>query len=184
MFGDLKHFTNIRRTSTRTLQSFPQTSRSKHHHIMWRLPFSDFIPINAHTLTFIFRSFLFLFCATFRLRFSLSGAADVSKLPTCLKCFTFTSFRRLSCRSTSNGVYRFAPGILYFEWSEHEMMQGERCVVNLNRDVCRCSQRVVHCPFAFSTHFCICVLFAVVCPAVFLHYVCHLHQAALTSLGC
>lgn len=54
--------------------------------------------------------------------------------------FTFTSFMRLSCCSTtSNGVYCSARRILHFEWSEHEMMQGERCVVNLNRDVCWCS---------------------------------------------
>lgn len=85
--------------------------------------------------------------------------------------FTFSSFRRLSCRSTSNGVYRSAPGILYFEWSEHEMMQGGRCVVNLNRDVCRCSQRAVHCPFAFRTHFCICLLFTYVLLGFFALYV-------------
>lgn len=81
-----------------------------------------------------------LFCATFRLCLSLSDARDVSKLPPRFTFFTFTSSMRLSCCSTtSNGVYCSALGNLCFEWSEHEMMQGQRCVGNLNRDVCRCS---------------------------------------------
>lgn len=32
----------------------------------------------------------------------------------------------------------FCPGDFYSEWSEHEMMQGDTCMVNLNWEVCRC----------------------------------------------
>lgn len=160
---DLTHFTNIqRKKSAEPAPQLPPESCSRfltdhrastnlsfqttHHHILRRLPFSEekktapFPSTPTPQKHSVFRSFLPPFCATFRLSFSLSGAPHVSKLPLCLKFFTFTSFMRLSCCSTaSNGVYCSAQGILYFEWSEHEMMQGERCVVNLKRDVSRYS---------------------------------------------
>lgn len=102
-------------------------------------------------------------------RFGLCGAPGVLRVPTCLRnLFTFTSFRRLSCRSTSNAVYHSALGILHFEWSDHEMMQGERCQLNLNGDVCvgaACCG--AHCPFAFRARLCTCVPMAVLCSAVF-----------------
>lgn len=86
-----------------------------------------------HTLHFWL--FFTLFCAAFRYCFNLSAVPNVSKHIAFLK---FTSFMRLGCSSaTSNAVYCSARGLLYFEWSKHEMMIAGGCAVNLNWDVCR-----------------------------------------------
>lgn len=82
--------------------------------------------------------FFTLFCAAFRYCFNLSAVPNVSKHIAFLKFFKSTSFMRLGCSSaTSNAVYCSARGLLYFEWSKHEMMIAGGCAVNLNWDVCR-----------------------------------------------
>lgn len=89
-----------------------------------------------HTIHFWL--FFTLFCAAFRYCFNLSAVPNVSKHIAFLKFFEFTSFMRLGCSSaTSNAVYCSARGLLYFEWSKHEMMIAGGCAVNLNWDVCR-----------------------------------------------
>lgn len=89
-----------------------------------------------HTIHFWL--FFTLFCAAFRYCFNLSAVPNVSKHIAFLKIFEFTSFMRLGCSSaTSNAVYCSARGLLYFEWSKHEMMIAGGCAVNLNWDVCR-----------------------------------------------
>lgn len=95
--------------------------------------------------------FFTLFCAAFRYCFNLSAVPNVSKHIAFLKFFKSTSFMRLGCSSaTSNAVYCSARGLLYFEWSKHEMMIAGGCAGNLNWDVCRYILTYPLCIFALS----------------------------------
>lgn len=154
---DVTHFKKIEQKSTRTtksLQNLPiiphwslhrplisppppstatSASLSSKKKKQKRLHFHQHPQLTVH-----FWLFFTLFCAAFRYCFNLSAVPNVSKHIAFLKFFKFTSFMRLGCSSaTSNAVYCSARGLLYFEWSKHEMMIAGGCAVNLNWDVCR-----------------------------------------------
>lgn len=109
-----------------------QTSH-RHHTLRRCLPLREGLHFHRHPPLDIRPLGRLFHCATFQIVFR----PDVSKTPQIFPHLPL-SWGSAAVRRHQMVFIVQPRGNLCFERSEHEAVQGERCVVNLNRDVCRC----------------------------------------------